>query len=55
MGLTAGIDYDAWEFSLFAKNVLNDQKIIQKPNLQSVNRGYTLTPRTMGVSASLKF
>ena len=55
LGLNAGVDYDAWEFALFAKNVLNDQKIIQRPNLQSVNRGYTLTPRTIGVSASVKF
>jgi outer membrane receptor protein involved in Fe transport len=55
LGLTAGIDYAAWEFSLFAKNLRNEQTIIQRPNLQSVNRGYTLMPRTIGVSASLKF
>jgi iron complex outermembrane recepter protein len=55
LGLTAGIDYDAWEFALFAKNLRNEQTIIQRPNLQSVNRGYTLTPRTIGISASLKF
>jgi len=54
LGLTAGVDYAAWEFSLFAKNLRNEQTIIQRPNLQSVNRGYTLTPRTIGVSASLK-
>ncbi len=55
MGLNAGIDYAAWEFTLFAKNLLNDQIIIQRPNLQSVNRGYTLTPRTIGLSAAYKF
>jgi len=55
LGANAGVDLRAWEFSLFAKNVLNDQKIIQKPNLQSVNRGYTLTPRTIGVSVAYKF
>ena len=55
MGLNAGVDFDAWEFAVFAKNVLNDQKIIQRPNLQSVNRGYTLTPRTIGISAAFKF
>jgi iron complex outermembrane receptor protein len=55
LGMNVGIDYEAWEFALFAKNLLNDQKIIQRPNLQSVNRGYTLTPRTIGVSASFKF
>jgi iron complex outermembrane recepter protein len=55
LSMNAGIDYEAWEFALFAKNALNDQKIIQRPNLQSVNRGYTLTPRTIGISASFKF
>ena len=55
LGMNAGVAYEAWEFALFAKNLLNDQKIIQRPNLQSVNRGYTLTPRTIGVSASFKF
>ncbi len=55
LGLNAGVDYDKWEIAVFAKNVLNDQKFIQRPNLQSVNRGYTLTPRTIGLSASFKF
>jgi iron complex outermembrane receptor protein len=55
LGLNAGVDYETWEIAVFAKNVLNDQKIIQRPNLQSVNRGYTLTPRTIGLSASFRF
>ena len=55
LGLDAGVDYEAWQFALFAKNLLDDRKIIQRPNLQSVNRGYTLTPRTIGVSAAFKF
>ena len=54
-GLTAGADFRNWEFSLFAKNVLNEQAIIQRPNLQTVNRGYTLTPRTLGVAAMVRF
>ena len=54
-GLSAGADYRDREFSLFAKNLLNEQAIIQRPNLQTVNRGYTLTPRTVGVSAMLRF
>ncbi len=54
-GLNVGADYRDWEFSLFAKNLFNAQTIIQKPNLQSVNRGYTLTPRTIGVSAMVRF
>lgn len=54
-GLNVGAEYLDWEFSLFAKNLLNEQAIIQKPNLQTVNRGYTLTPRTVGVSAMVRF
>ncbi len=54
-GLTTGANYKDWEFSLFAKNVFNDQKVIQRPNLQTVNRGYTLTPRTIGASAEFHF
>ena len=54
-GLTTGANYKGWEISLFAKNVFNEQKVIQRPNLQTVNRGYTLTPRTIGISGELRF
>lgn len=53
-GVTAGANYGRWEFSVFVKNLFNDQKIIQRPNLQTVNRGYTLVPRTIGISAFLQ-
>ena len=53
-GMTAGVNYGHWEFSMFVKNLLNDQTIIQRPNLQTVNRGYTLVPRTIGISAFLQ-
>ena len=53
-GLTAGANYGHWEFSLFVKNLFNDQKIIQRPNLQTVNRGYTLVPRMIGISVFLQ-
>jgi iron complex outermembrane receptor protein len=39
---------------MFVKNLFNDQTIIQRPNLQTVNRGYTLVPRTIGISAFLQ-
>lgn len=54
-GLTAGADFQRWKVSLFVKNLFNLQKIIQRPNLQTVNRGYTLTPRTIGVAAEYEF
>lgn len=55
LGLSGGVNYGDWQLSLFARNVFNDQKIIQRPNLQTVNRGYTLTPRTIGVSVDRLF
>ena len=55
LGATAGLDVRSWEVAVFVKNVLNDQKIIEKPNLQSVNRGYTLVPRTVGLSVDVRF
>ena len=54
-GLSGGASYRDWRLSLFARNVFNGQKIIQRPNLQTVNRGYTITPRTIGVSAEVEF
>lgn len=54
-GLNAGADFHDWEFTVFVKNAFNDQKIIQRPNLQTVNRGYTVTPRTIGLSAEFHF
>lgn len=55
VALTAGAQFRDIELSLFAKNLLNEQAIIQRPNLQTVNRGYTLTPRTIGLSAMMRF
>ncbi|MBS0365748.1 MAG: TonB-dependent receptor [Proteobacteria bacterium] len=55
MTLGTGVNYRALQVSLFARNVFNDQKIIQRPNLQTVNRGYTLTPRTIGLSVQYQF
>jgi len=54
-GLNGGESYRDWRFSVFVKNLFNDQKIIQRPNLQTVNRGYTITPRTIGLSAEVDF
>jgi hypothetical protein len=39
---------------LFVKDLLDDQKIIQRANLPTVNRGYTLAPRTIASLAAQK-
>jgi iron complex outermembrane recepter protein len=51
---TLGIKYQRWEFSLFDKNIFNEQKTIQRPNIQSVVEGITLRPRTIGIEATAK-
>ena len=43
-----------WELSLFAKNLFDTDKIIQTPNVQSVNEGYRVRPRTIGITLSGK-
>ena len=51
--VSAGANYGRWEFSVLVKNLVNDQKI-RRCTLQTVNRGYTLVPRTIGTSAFLQ-
>jgi iron complex outermembrane recepter protein len=51
-GASIGALYGKWEISLFAKNLFNDQKVIQTPDHASVPVGYVLTPRTVGITVS---
>ena len=51
LGLSSG----AYEFTLYAKNLLNNDKIIQRPSINFVEEGYTLRPLTIGVNGSMKF
>ena len=50
-----GLHVDRWEFSLFAKNLTNNYKVLQKPSIQGVNEAYYLRPRTIGVTAYRDF
>jgi hypothetical protein len=40
---------------VFAKNLTNNQRIIQQPSIQGVSEAYYLRPRTIGVTASYDF
>jgi outer membrane receptor protein involved in Fe transport len=55
VGASVGVDFDAYEISVFAKNLLNDRTLIQQPNVQTVNEGYRPWPRIVGVAASVDF
>jgi outer membrane receptor protein involved in Fe transport len=52
---SAGLTFDRWEVTVFVKNLANNQKIIQRPNIQGVDEAFYLRPRTIGVSASYEF
>lgn len=54
---SAGFSLDRYEFSLFAKNLANNQEIIQRPNIQNAgaNLGYRLTPRIIGANFRVTF
>ena len=50
LNLTAGIDSGNLEVALYAKNLLNDTRIIQHVLIDSLESGYTLHPRTVGIT-----
>ncbi len=41
--------------SLYAKNLLNDQTLIQTPEVNTVYQGYTVHPRVLGMSVAAHF
>jgi outer membrane receptor protein involved in Fe transport len=55
LGASVGFNLGNIEVALFGTNLTDDRKIIQRPNLQLVNRGYTLQPLTLGLSVSTRF
>jgi outer membrane receptor protein involved in Fe transport len=66
-----GVDFGRWEITLFGRNLTNNNKIIQRPDIQGSAspeyefdylgvptrnlQGFTLRPLTVGMNASLKF
>jgi len=46
---------DGYSLSLYGKNLLNDQTIIQSPEINTVVEGYTVHPRVIGVTLKGEF
>jgi hypothetical protein len=44
-----------YEISIYAKNLLDDQTIIQSPEINTVYEGYTVHPREVGVMLKASF
>jgi iron complex outermembrane recepter protein len=55
LNASIGADMGSMVVTLFVKNLLNQDKTIQRPSLLSVNEGYTVRPLTVGVSVSKDF
>ncbi|MDB5394768.1 MAG: pdt [Rhodospirillales bacterium] len=52
---SVGVDVDALQVALYAKNLTNDQTIIQKPHDNGIIKGYTVRPLTVGMTVSKQF
>jgi len=52
---SVGVDVADVQLSLFAKNLLNEDTIIQKPSVLFVTQGLALRPRTVGLNVKAKF
>ncbi len=68
---SAGLDWGAWQVSVFGRNLTNNNKIIQRPDIQGSasplyefsylgqlvrnTQGFTLRPLTIGANLSYKF
>jgi len=54
--LSTGLSYEKYDFSLYVKNIANNQKIIQHPVVQTtLGEVYRLEPRTIGVTFNARF
>jgi outer membrane receptor protein involved in Fe transport len=52
---SAGVSIDKLDFSVYVKNAFDNDTIIQHPRVASIDEGYRLFPRTIGVSLAAKF
>ena len=52
--VSVGATLGDYEVSLFAKNVGNNTKVVQRPYVQYLSEGYRLRPLTVGVGVSAK-
>jgi hypothetical protein len=52
---SVGFNSGAFTVSLYAKNLLDNSKIIARPSINFTEEGYTLRPLTIGLMGSMKF
>jgi outer membrane receptor protein involved in Fe transport len=52
LNLNVGLQRKSMQVGLYAKNALNSHRIIQYPSVNTVQEGYTVQPRTIGVTVN---
>jgi iron complex outermembrane receptor protein len=55
VNLALGVEKGSWQIALFAKNLLNNDTIIQSPTINSLVEGYSVQPMTAGLRVTKKF
>lgn len=55
LNVNLGAEIAGTTVSLYVKNLADDKTIIQRPTTNTVVEGYTLRPRTIGITANRKF
>jgi outer membrane receptor protein involved in Fe transport len=55
LNASVGLETEAYDVTLYAKNLGDDRTIIQRPELNTVVEGYTVRPLTVGISAKYRF
>jgi iron complex outermembrane recepter protein len=55
MGGSAGVAWQRFDLSLFVTNLLDQHKVLQRPNIALVEYGVTVRPRTVGVAGNYSF
>ena len=52
---SAGLSYGKWDWTVFVKNMGNNQKVIQRPIVQATtDEVYRIEPRSIGISLGVK-
>jgi len=55
LNASGGLRYANWSASLYARNILNDQKVIQRVPIELLETAYTPRPLTAGVQVTVSF
>ena len=55
MGGNVGMQWQRFDLSLFVTNLLDQHKVLQRPNIALVEYGVTVRPRTVGLAGNYSF